>query len=126
MLGTSPKEDGEDILNGDEQSYRQENEFMQRFMAAVDENMSNSELSVEDLGESMCLSRVQLYRKVKAMTGKSPVEIVREQRLMRAHHLLADSSQSISEIAYRVGFSSPSYFTKCYRDFFGKAPTDVR
>jgi len=123
---TTNNENGADILDGNEQSYRQENEFMQKFMAAVDENMSNSDLSVEDLGDRMCLSRVQLYRKVKAMTGKSPVEIVRERRLMRAHHLLADSSLSISEIAYRVGFSSPSYFTKCYRDFFGKAPTDVR
>lgn len=126
MHNTSPKENGEDILDGDEQSFRHENEFMQKFTAAVDENMSNSDLSVEDLGETMCLSRVQLYRKVKAMTGKSPVEIVRERRLVRAHHLLADSSLSISEIAYRVGFSSPSYFTKCYHDFFGKAPTEVK
>lgn len=127
MHSSSPKESSDDAsAEGPERNYSQENEFMQKFMLAVEENMTNSDLSVEDLGEVMCLSRVQLYRKVKAMTGKSPVEIIREQRLLRAHHLLSDSSLSISEIAYRVGFSSPSYFTKCYRDFFGKAPTGVR
>lgn len=124
--GGNANETGEDALDGGEHNYRLENEFMQRFMAAIDENMNNSDLSVEELGSAMCLSRVQLYRKVKTMTGKSPVEIIREQRLLRANQLLSDSSLSISEIAYRVGFSSPSYFTKCYRDFFGKAPTGVR
>ena len=109
-----------------EQGYRVETEFMQRFHKCIEEHLSDSDLSVEDLGSDMCLSRVQLYRKVKALTGKSPVEIVRETRLIRASQLLADSSLTISEIAYRVGFSSPSYFTKCYRDLFGKSPTEAQ
>lgn len=117
---------GEASTDEQGQPVKYENEFMAKFMEAVENNMKNSDLSVEDLGEVMCLSRVQLYRKVKSMTGKSPVEIIREQRLLCANHLLCDSSLSISEIAYRVGFSSPSYFTKCYRDFFGKSPTEVR
>ena len=120
------QETGSDALDGNEQVYRVENEFMQKFQQCIDENLSNPDLSVEDLGDSMCLSRVQLYRKVKTMTGKSPVEIIRETRIVRANQLLADSSLTISEIAYRVGFSSPSYFTKCYKDFFGKSPTDGR
>lgn len=125
-MHTSVKDSVDESADEGEQTYRQANEFMQKFMAIVDDKMSDSDFSVEDLGDAMCLSRVQLYRKVKNMTGKSPVEIIREQRLLRANQLLADSSLSISEIAYRVGFSSPSYFTKCYRDFFGKAPTGVR
>lgn len=122
--GDTPAED--DVLTGDEQVYKQESEFMQKFNKCVEKHLSDSDLSVEDLGSDMCLSRVQLYRKVKALTGKSPVEIIRETRLLRASQLLADSSLTISEIAYRVGFSSPSYFTKCYRDMFGKSPTEVQ
>lgn len=116
----------EDIINGSEKHFRRENEFLTKFLTAVNDRLSDSDLSVEDIGEEMCLSRVQLYRKVKALTGKSPVEIIREERLKRGHQLLADSSLTISEIAYRVGFSSPSYFTKCYKDMFGKSPTDVQ
>ena len=116
----------EDIINGNEKQFRRENEFLSKFLAVVNNHLSDSDLSVEDIGNEMCLSRVQLYRKVKALTGKSPVEIVREERLRRGHQLLADSSLNISEIAYRVGFSSPSYFTKCYKDLFGKSPTDVQ
>lgn len=119
-------ENGDDVLDGNEKHFRRENEFLKKFLAVIENHLSDSDLSVEDIGSEMCLSRVQLYRKVKALTGKSPVEIVREERLKRGHQLLADSSLTISEIAYRVGFSSPSYFTKCYKDFFGKSPTDVQ
>lgn len=125
-LDTNSKQQGEDVLTGDEHTYKVESEFMKKFNKCVEAHLSDSDLSVEDLGSDMCLSRVQLYRKVKALTGKSPVEIIRETRLIRASQLLVDSSLSVSEIAYRVGFSSPSYFTKCYRDMFGKSPTEVQ
>ena len=124
--GEDPDSTGDDIIDGGEKQYRRENEFHTRFIAVIHEHMADSDLSVEDIGEEMCLSRVQLYRKVKALTGKSPVEIIREERLRRGHQLLADSSLNISEIAYRVGFSSPSYFTKCYKDLFGKSPTTMQ
>lgn len=101
-----------------------QNEFMSRFMDCLEKRYTNSDLSVEDIGRDMCLSRVQLYRRVKALTGKTPVELIREKRLSHARLLLKDSSLTISEIAYRVGFSAPSYFTKCYRDFYGKAPSE--
>ena len=113
----------DDVIDGNEKHFRRENEFFNKFIASINEHLSDSDLSVEDIGEEMCLSRVQLYRKVKALTGKSPVEIIREERLRRGHQLLSDSSLTISEIAYRVGFSSPSYFAKCYKDMFGKSPT---
>lgn len=100
------------------------NEFMDRFLHCLDDRFSDSDLSVEDIGQEMCLSRVQLYRKVKSLTGKTPVEIIREERLKRAHVLLQDSSLSVSEVAYRVGFSAPSYFAKCYKEYYGKSPSD--
>lgn len=123
--GEDPDAPGDDIIDGGEKHYRRENEFYNRFLSVVHEHLANSDLSVEDIGEKMCLSRVQLYRKVKALTGKSPVEIIREERLHRGHQLLTDSSLNISEIAYKVGFSSPSYFTKCYKDYYGVAPSNI-
>lgn len=71
-------------------------------------------------------NEVQLYRKLKALTGSSPVELLRTMRLHRAQELLSTSGKSISEVTYEVGFSSPSYFTKCYKEAFGTTPTSKR
>ena len=98
--------------------------FVDRFRELIEENLADSELSVEDLGSKMGLSRVQLYRKIKALTNYSPNELVRISRLKKAASLLASSEKTISEITYEVGFTSPSYFTKCYKDYFGESPTD--
>lgn len=98
--------------------------FVDRFRELIEENLADSELSVEDLGSKMGLSRVQLYRKIKALTNYSPNELVRIARLKKAASLLASSEKTISEITYEVGFTSPSYFTKCYKDHFGESPTD--
>ena len=100
------------------------NEFMERFLESLERRYADADLSVEDIGQDLCLSRVQLYRKVKAVTGRTPVEIIREERLKKAHILLEDSSLSVSEVAYKVGFSAPSYFTKCYKEFYGKSPSN--
>ncbi len=98
--------------------------FVDRFRELIEENLADSELSVEDLGGKMGLSRVQLYRKIKALTNYSPNELVRIARLKKAASLLASSEKTISEITYEVGFTSPSYFTKCYKEYFGESPTD--
>lgn len=98
--------------------------FVDRFRELIEENLADSELSVEDLGSKMGLSRVQLYRKIKALTNYSPNELVRIARLKKAASLLAYSEKTISEITYEVGFTSPSYFTKCYKEYFGESPTD--
>ena len=74
----------------------------------------------------MNLSRVQLYRKVKNLTGSSPVELLRTTRLNRAYQLLLTTDKSVSEVAYDVGFTAPSYFTKCFKEEFGMLPGDVR
>ena len=89
-------------------------------------NMSNPELKMDDLGDELGMSRVQLYRKVKALTGISPVELLREMRLQRAHTLINTTTKSISEIAYEVGFHTPSYFSNCFKKQFGQYPTELR
>jgi len=99
--------------------------FINEFKKVVREQMSNSDLSVETLSEQLGLSRVQLYRKVKAMTGSTPVEVIRISRLRKARQLLSSGHKTVSEISYEVGFSSPSYFTKCFKDYYGKIPKSV-
>ena len=103
-----------------------ENAFISRFKKVVEERMTDSELSVETIGSELGLSRVQLYRKVKALTSSSPVDLLRKARLNKAQQLLQTTDLSVSEIAYQVGFTSPSYFTKCYKDEYGKVPGESR
>ena len=100
--------------------------FVSRFREAVESRLSDSDLSVDDLAADMNLSRVQLYRKVKAVTGSSPVELLRTARLNRAYQLLLTTDKSVSEVAYDVGFTAPSYFTKCFKEEYGMVPGDVR
>ena len=100
--------------------------FVSRFKEVVEARLTDSNVSVEDFAADMNLSRVQLYRKVKSVTGLSPVEILRSARLKRAYQLLLTTEKSVSEVAYTVGFTSPSYFTKCFKDEYGKVPGEVR
>ena len=100
--------------------------FITRFKEVVEARLTDSEVSVEDLASDMNLSRVQLYRKVKSFTDSSPVEILRTARLSRAYQLLLTTDKSVSEVAYSVGFTSPSYFTKCFKEEYGMVPGDVR
>ena len=100
--------------------------FLKQLRKIIQENLSNSDFSVEQIGDEIGLSRVQLYRKVKALTGYSPVEMLRKARLMRARHLLQTTDKSVSEVAYAVGFSTPSYFSKCYKEEFDLQPAQER
>ena len=99
--------------------------FLARFKEAVESHLSDSELTIEDLAAEMHLSRVQLYRKVKAITGSSPVEMLRTARLNRGYQLLLTTDKTVSEVTYAVGFTAPSYFTKCFKDEFGQSPTEL-
>ena len=99
--------------------------FLEKLHRLIEERLSDPDLSVEELGEQIGLSRVQLYRKTKALCGYSPNELLRIARLKKAASLLASTEKTISEITYEVGFSSPSYFTKCYKEYFGENPTAV-
>lgn len=100
--------------------------FMDTLRQPILRNMSNTKLKMDDLGADMGISRVQLYRKVKAMTGMSPVELLKEMRLKRAMKLLKATDKTVAEVAYEVGFGTPGYFSSCFKKQYGKYPTDIK
>ncbi len=103
-----------------------ESAFLARFREVVEARMEDSEVSVDDLAAEMSLSRVQLYRRIKTITGSSPVELLRSTRLKRAYQMLLTTDKSVSEVAYAVGFTAPSYFSKCFKEEYGMVPGDIR
>ncbi len=103
-----------------------ERNFMDRFKKKMMENLGNADIRMDDLGAEMQLSKVQLYRKVKAMTGKTPAELLKEMRLQRAYALLEQTDKTISEVSIEVGFATPGYFSTCFKKQFGKLPTEMR
>ena len=88
-------------------------------------HISSPTLSVEDLAEAMGYRRTVFFKKVKALTGQSPVELLRTARLQKGRELLQTTDKNVSEVAYEVGFTAPSYFTKCFKDEFGISPSDL-
>ncbi len=100
-------------------------EFIQKLLNYINDHIGNSNLGVEELAAHLNLSRSQLYRKVKALTGQTVNEFVRRIRLERAKQILEKGSSSISEACYSVGFASPSYFSKCFKAHFGILPTEI-
>ncbi len=98
--------------------------FIDKLYRHINEHFHEADYSVEAMGEQVGLSRVQLYRKTKALTGHSPNELLRMVRLKRAASLLASTDKTVAEVCYAVGFSSPSYFAKCYKEYYGENPTD--
>lgn len=100
-------------------------QFVKQLHDIIQKNLADSEFGVESIGREIGLSRVQLYRKVKALTGSSVVDLIRKARLSKAKRLLESRSLNVSEVAYEVGFSSPSYFSKCFKDEFGMVPGEV-
>lgn len=103
-----------------------DNEFYNRFLQHFKEVMSDPDASVDLLAGKLGLGRSQFYRKIKSLTNYSPVELMRRLRLKQARNLLTTTEKNISEIAYEVGFSSPAYFSKCYREAFNETPTELR
>ncbi len=110
----------------EEQLGSRDQTFINRLRNSIRQNMGDSDFTVERLGEEVGLSRVQLYRKVKALTGQTPVDLLKKARLERARLLVEKTDKSISEIAYEVGFTAPSYFNKCFKDEFGTSPGTLR
>lgn len=103
-----------------------DNDFFNRFLAIFEEKMGDPDLNVETIASELGFERTQFYRKIKAITNYSPVELMRNLRLKKARNLLMKTEKSISEICYAVGFSTPAYFTKCYREQYGETPTESR
>lgn len=103
-----------------------DDEFYNRFLEIFKKEIGNADLSVDKLASMMGLERTQLYRKIKSLTNYAPVELMRRLRLQEGRRLLIATDKSISEIAYAIGFSTPAYFSKCYREAYGLTPTEQR
>ncbi len=98
--------------------------FLQKVLTLIEDNMANPDFDVDLFGREMGMSRIHLHRKLKALTDQSPGDLVRTMRLKKAASLLEQNSGNISEIAFGVGFSSLTYFTRCFRKEFGVSPTE--
>ncbi|MBD2755276.1 ATP-binding protein [Spirosoma validum] len=99
-------------------------QFLQKALAVTEANLANVAFDVESFSREMGLSRTQLHRKLTALTEQSPNEFIRSIRLQRAASLLKQQLGNVADVAYQVGFSSPNYFTKCFRDVYGQTPTE--
>ncbi len=100
--------------------------FMQQVITIINEEIDNENFSVEAMAKQLHLSRVQLFRKIKALTDLTPTLLIRQVRLQKAQQLLRESDQSISEIAYACGFKDPAYFSRVYKERFGQKPSEDR
>ncbi len=105
---------------------RMDKNFLSKISNIIIENKFDSKVNVEDLSKLVGLSRVHLYRKIKKITGLSVSEFVTQTKLKKSLTLLKNTDSTIAEIAYKVGFSTPSYFTKCFKDHFEISPSDYR
>lgn len=101
-------------------------QFIQNAVKYVESHIDNSELSVNEMGKFLCVSRAQLYKRMIALTGRSPIEFIRIIRIKRAHQLLSCSQQSVAEVAYQVGFNNPKYFSQYFKEEYGISPSDFR
>lgn len=104
----------------------QDSLFIDQLKETITANMANPNLKMDELGDQLGISRVQLYRKVKTLTGLSPVELLRQMRLQKGKVLLNTTTKTVAEIAYEVGFNSASYFANCFKKQFGKLPMELR
>jgi AraC-like DNA-binding protein len=100
--------------------------FVEKLCQSVEDNIANEDFSVEELARNMGLSRSQLHRKLEAITGKSASQFIREYRLGRARELIEKKVGTIAEISFQVGFSSPGYFNKCFKEYFKTTPGELQ
>ena len=100
-------------------------EFLDKVIALVNEHIDDEAFDIDSLAREVCMSRSSMYRKVKAITGMSPVELVRNIKLKRSYELLREGRMSVSQVAYAAGFSNPKYFSTCFKEQFGISPRDV-
>jgi len=102
-----------------------EEQFMNKVMEVIEDHLPEEEFSIEQFGKEVGMSRVQLHRKLKALSGKSASNYLRSVRLAKAKKMIKEEKENISEIAYSVGFSSPAYFTRCFKEEYGYPPSDL-
>ena len=98
--------------------------FAERMKQIVEDHLTDPNLNVEYLGSELALSRTQIFRRVKTITGKGPLDYIRERRLIRADELLRTTDMTVQQVSMELCFSSPGYFTKCYKEYFGHLPSE--
>ena len=101
-------------------------QFLRKAASTIEKHLADADFGVEQLGQEIGMSRMQLHRKITALTGQTASEFNRNLRLHRAAELIRKKAGTIAEIAYDTGFSTPSYFTECFKKYFGKSPTDYQ
>ena len=102
-----------------------EEKFMFKVVEVIEKHLSEEDFSIEQFGKEVGMSRVQLHRKLKALSGKSASNYLRSIRLSKAKNMIEERKGNVSEIAYSVGFSSPQYFSRCFKEEFGYPPSDL-
>ena len=102
-----------------------EEQFINKVLEVIENHLSEEKFSIEQFGKEVGMGRVQLHRKLKALSGKSPSNYLRSVRLVRAREMIMEQKGNISDIAYSVGFSSPQYFTRCFKEEFGHSPSNL-
>jgi DNA-binding response OmpR family regulator len=112
--------------SGSDPMYQQEDTFIAELNAFIRENISQTDLNVEMVSQQFGISRTQLYRKLEALAGRSVADHIRSIRMERAVQLLREHHLNVSEVAYQTGFSSPSAFSKTFKKFYGKTPSDIQ
>ena len=105
---------------------RRDEAFTERLKQIVDAHLTDPNLNVEYLASLLQLSRTQIFRRVKSVSGKGPLDYIRERRLIRANELLHTTDMTVQQVALELCFSSPGYFTKCYKEYFGHLPSSVK
>ncbi|WP_321281730.1 two-component regulator propeller domain-containing protein [Marinifilum fragile] len=127
-LAPSIKEEEEQAETPEDKIYREwtQDEFMQKALLVIEENLSDNSFGVNELYLAIQMSKSNFYRKLKKFTDLSPNELIRFVRLRKSAQLLIEAKQSVNEIAYEVGFNSPSYFTRCFKQQFGIAPSEYK
>jgi YesN/AraC family two-component response regulator len=109
--------------NGEKKLSDPEEKFMKKVLDIIELHLPEENFNIEQFGKEIGMSRVQLYRKLKALSGKSVSNYIKSVRLSRAKNMIEERCGNISEIAYSVGFASPQYFTRCFKEEFGHPPT---
>lgn len=112
------------IIENDKKIDSSDEIFISQFISLLETSYAKTDISVEKLSEELNISRVHLYRKIKEISGLTPVDYLRNFRLSKAVELLDKRRFSVSEVAYQTGFSSPAYFSKCFKDVFNMTPSE--
>lgn len=123
MMKTSAKETTDESVEEPSLLQSEIDPFLQKAIEQIEKNLDNNQYSVEEIGRDLCISRMTFYRKIQSLTGQSPTEFIRTIRLRRAAEMLREGRLSVTEVSFAAGFSSVSYFSRCFRTMYGVPPT---